>query len=66
MITAEDLLKASHINPTDLPKDVVPPSVTNSGEQRLLAVAHIEAEIIPAAESEVSVPFIKSYLQKPL
>lgn len=58
MITAEQLYKQANINPTDFGEEIVPATVTNPSQQRDLAIAHIEALILPGAVSEVSVPLM--------
>lgn len=59
MVTAETIYTEAVIDPTDFGIEIVPASVTDPEDQKALALAHIEARILPGAESEVSVPLLR-------
>src|SRR6185312_2600358 len=59
MITAESIFLAAKIEPVDFGKEVIPVN-TPVEEQRALAIAYIEQQILPGAISEVEVPLLKA------
>lgn len=58
-ITAENLYQASQLEPADLGEDII--NVDDSdADQRAAAIAWIDANVLPIADSEVSVPLLKA------
>jgi hypothetical protein len=58
-VTAQQLYQAAQLEPSDLGEEIVPPRDTEE-EQKAKALAYVEANILPGAESEVAVPYNKA------
>lgn len=57
-ITAERLLQASQLEPSDLGEEIVSPD-DDATTQMAAALAWLTANVLPIADAEVSVPFLK-------
>lgn len=58
MLTAEQVYLQANINPSDFGTEIIPYDAVEEDQKRL-AIAHIETYILPAAVSNVEVPWLQ-------